>query len=360
MGQGATVDIREAAALGQPWLSGALPDAVFILAPPLLAAAACLLTAWLVDASAGVGIGLWLVLIVGIDVAHVYSTLWLTYLRPDARRKRALVLIAVPTACWVIGALLYTVSALLFWRILAYLAVFHFVRQQYGLMRLYYRNQPETSLQRTVRAGTIYLSTLWPLAYWHTHPRVFSWFVDGDFLNLHTAPWIADVTLLLLVCCGAMHLALELRDWRVHRRFNLPANLVVAGTLASWSVGIVLFDGDLVFTLTNVVAHGIPYTALVWMTARRAQKTEGLTRNRAVWRRSVLVFLALLIAAAFVEEALWDRFVWHERDAVFGWLGEWTAGTSSEWAALAVATLAVPQATHYVLDGLIWRRAPWP
>jgi hypothetical protein len=44
--------------------------------------------------------------------------------------------------------------------------------------------------------------------------------------------------------------------------FNIPKNLIIIGTLSSWFFGIVYFNNDLVFTLLNVVSHGIPYMAL--------------------------------------------------------------------------------------------------
>jgi hypothetical protein len=46
---------------------------------------------------------------------------------------------------------------------------------------------------------------------------------------------------------------------------------------------------------------------------------------------------------------LWDRTVWHERSWLFG------DGWSGPPRALCLAALAVPQITHYVLDGFIWR-----
>ena len=53
-----------------------------------------------------------------------------------------------------------------------------------------------------------------------------------------------------------------------HRRrgiVNVPRNVIVIGTAASWYIGIVAATGDLVFTMTNVVAHGIPYLALTFI-----------------------------------------------------------------------------------------------
>jgi hypothetical protein len=56
-----------------------------------------------------------------------------------------------------------------------------------------------------------------------------------------------------------------------------------------------------------------------------------------------------------MEELLWDRGVWHEREHLFG------AGFElSSLEAWLVPLLAVPQLTHYVVDGLFWRRAKNP
>ena len=66
------------------------------------------------------------------------------------------------------------------------------------------------------------------------------------------------------------------------------------------------------------------------------------------------MFLAAVWALAYVEELLWDRGVWFERSWLFG-------GWNLEaWRGLLVPLLAVPQLTHYVLDGFIWRRRSNP
>jgi hypothetical protein len=50
----------------------------------------------------------------------------------------------------------------------------------------------------------------------------------------------------------------------------------------------------------------------------------------------------------------WDRLVWHDRDWLFG-------ASSGQLGpivlAFVVPLLALPQATHYVLDGMLWRRS---
>ena len=64
------------------------------------------------------------------------------------------------------------------------------------------------------------------------------------------------------------------------------------------------------------------------------------------------LYLAPLAALAWLEEWGWDRFLWHERPGLFPG-AEMSPGP--EVLALVVPLLALPQATHYVLDGWVWR-----
>jgi hypothetical protein len=60
--------------------------------------------------------------------------------------------------------------------VLAMLAVFHFVRQQYGWVNLYRAKLKEKSnLTWWIDAAAIYLATVYPLAFWMTSlPRNFN------------------------------------------------------------------------------------------------------------------------------------------------------------------------------------------
>jgi hypothetical protein len=70
----------------------------------------------------------------------------------------------------------------------------------------------------------------------------------------------------------------------------------------------------------------------------------------------VAAYYGLLVILAFGEESLWDRLVWHEHPQLFGSAGD--AGWGPLATAAVVALLAVPQATHYLLDRWIWRVGP--
>lgn len=333
----------------KPWIRGAGFDTALILGPAFFAVVVVLLWS---DRFAGSEVSpwVWLLLIVGVDVAHVYSTLYRTYFDPKMRAERGLLLVAVPLLAWAGGAMLFSLGPMVFWRAMAYLAVFHFVRQQYGFLRIYTRNEPAATSRdvwrRRFEALTIYVATGFPLLYWHaSSPRKFHWFVDGDFLA-GDFPTVRAVGYGIWGVVLASYVVSE--AWRSIRLrgFNWPKNLLVAGTAASWYVGIVAFDGDAAFTLTNVISHGIPYMALVWSTKRR----EG----GAFFRPGLApLFLGALFLLAYVEEWFWDGLVWRDHPTLFTWL---LPKIDSAWLLIGlVPLLVVPQVTHYVIDGFIWR-----
>lgn len=382
---------------GLPWLFSPTVDLIAFLGSAVVA--------WGLLA-VGAGLGwlhqpapdwLWIAAVLLIDVAHVYATAFRTYFDPVEWRRRPWLYGLVPLLSLGLGMALYSESPELFWRVLAYLAVFHFIRQQAGWVALYRsRGQERGRVGGIIDMTAIYLATLSPLAYWHTHDRKFAWFVEGDFVR-----WPQGVEWVLAVACRVALMAYVVRSvWRGIRwqAWSPGKDIVVLTTAICWHLGIVTFDSDYAFTVTNVIIHGVPYLVLIaWYReqARRVRGQEGagqqqsgtgeppssrdanrgrgtviaadqlLTRHpvagpghvsarRArggnVWTRWG-VGLAVVWGLAFAEELLWDCGVWHERPWLFG--ASWSL---DEWQPWLVPLLAVPQVTHYVLDGFIWRR----
>ena len=295
----------------------------------------------------------WILTVVLVDVAHVWATAYRVYADPDELARRPGLYLGVPLAVYASGVVLYSGSPGYFWRALAYVAVFHFVRQQYGWVALCRRRLGMTSrLDRVLDDAAIYSATLYPLLHWHANlPREFEWFIAGDFI-----PGLPKgaAAALLPVHLGILAAYVARQAWRLApgRPVSHGTNLVVATTWLAWFAGIVLLDSDYAFTVTNVLIHGIPYLALVWLYGRSRYADAPGMIGRVFRPRAIVLFLAPLALLAWFEEWGWDRVLWHERPALF------PGGDlhfAPEALALLVPLLALPQATHYVLDAWIWR-----
>ncbi|MDI1241080.1 MAG: hypothetical protein PSX80_04080 [bacterium] len=291
----------------------------------------------------------WISAVLLIDVAHVWSTSFRVYFDTEEFKRRFWLYLLVPVAGYAVGVALYSEGDLTFWRVLAIVAVFHFVRQQYGWVALYRRKLGETETWTWwIDAAAVYLATVYPLAFWMTSlPREFNWFVANDFFALPA--FVDHILFPIYIAALIAYAAKSIYLYKTNGFLNPGKDIVVVTTAVCWYVGIVAFNSDYAFTVTNVIIHGVPYFVLIWFYAKaRRERTGKVYRTLS---QHWIIFLATLWALAYVEELFWSRGVWHERTWLFGANWDWTG--LKMW---LVPLLAVPQLTHYILDGFIWRR----
>ena len=200
---------------------------------------------------------IWVVFILGIDVSHVWSTLFRTYLDKDEFKRHQYILTYTPVICFIMVFAVVNYSTGLFWRLLAYFALFHFIKQQYGFLALYKARAGHFGIKKWLSdKWVIYMSMIYPVLFWHLKSdRNFSWFETGDFVNLKTLMqqipgfsthlldqvlMVANVLYWLVLCAW---LAEEI--WRVQRHqihFSTGKVLWVFTTAVNWYLGIVYFN----------------------------------------------------------------------------------------------------------------------
>jgi hypothetical protein len=212
-------------------------------------------------------------------------------------------------------------------------------------------------LGRAIDAAMIYAATLYPLIVWHCRlPRAFWWMREGD-LARGLPERVAGAAGILYLAIIAAYLANAVASAR-RGVINAVKHAVVITTAACWYAGIVATNSDYAFTVTNVFIHGVPYLVLVFFYARAAAAEAPTGASARLLTGGVIAFVATLWLVAYVEELVWDRAVWHDRPWLFGGDGAGDPGATIR--AVLVPLLAVPQLTHYVLDGFLWRRASNP
>lgn len=330
-----------------PWLFSAGTDLFAFGGSALLSIVALAVGAALGVLESAVPVWTFFVAIVACDVAHVWSTLFRTYFDRDELQEHPVLYALTPIAGWAVGVAIYARGEFVFWRCLAYLAIFHFVRQQYGWIVLYRRKAGDDSASgRIIDTLAIYAATLYPLVYWHTHvPRAFDWFVVGDVVGV--SPAVEPFAFGLYVASLGAYAMRSTLLW-IRGQGQPGKDMVVLTTALMWHLGLVTFNSDYAFTVTNVFIHGIPYFVLVYVRAKKDGRVTGVAQTLLAHPG---LYVGALWLFALGEEFLWDRAIWHEHADIFG--AGWDFGALKTW---LVPLLAAPQLTHYVLDGFIWRR----
>jgi hypothetical protein len=334
----------------QAWIKNAPYDLLTILSVPFVCLALFVCFQGYFINSSEVDVLQWFVLVLCIDVAHVYSSLYRTYLDKKIVSQLKFELVLIPVIILIISVAVHYISPAYYWRLMAYLAAFHFVRQQYGFLKLYSREEKPKKIEQIIDDLAIYSATLYPLLYWHLNEKInVQWFVENDFVHASNNQF-NGVLLLVFIAIQAAFYIKTLFVFIKNRKLNIPKVLIVLGTALSWYLGIVMYDNDLIFTFFNVICHGIPYMALVWA------KTSKKSILQKVKRFPLFVFIASILVFAFTEEFFWDIFVWKSHYQIFGFAGLEFDITSSTLMSFIVPILSLPQLTHYVLDGFIWKR----
>jgi len=343
----------------QPWIGKPLTDILFILLPPFVCLLIVILFPAIFQQSEAVSLAGWVILILLIDVGHVYSTLYRTYFDSHAMKQQKALLFAIPFFSFVLGVLVYSMSSLWFWRLLTYIAVYHFIRQQYGFMRIYSRYEKKDNYSSISDKIIIYTASIYPMLYWHLKgPRNFNWFIDNEFVFIRSEGILTFLTIVYFTIVG-LYVLFQIRHIILTKTVNLPKLAIISGTLLSWYFGIVYFNGDMAFTLLNVVSHGIPYMALVWIHGKKSTSVKPAANRllQLVFSRYGLIFFLLIIfALAFIEESLWDISVWKEHKTIFGTNHITNIQLSDQLLCFIVPLLTVPQLTHYIVDGYIWKK----
>lgn len=310
---------------------------------------------------AEVSIWVFVLIIIGLDVSHVWSTIFRTYLDKEEFNNHRSLLIVAPITAFIFSLALASISFHLFWRVLAYVAVFHFIKQQYGFMRIYKARNGDFRKKRISDSQVIYLSMIFPIFYWHINlNREFSWFVSGDFLQVN----LPTQTVHLFNTIGIVAYFLILGFWLIEEFIysRKPENQLPVGkvlwiltTAGNWYIGIVFFNSDLIFTITNVVAHGLPYIALIVFYEHRKSTFTHKKWSKSLIKAAFTIVLVIVILA-FTEEYLWDVMVYRDHPQFFESVIDYPFELPSAfWQTVGLAMLSVPQITHYIVDRYIWK-----
>jgi hypothetical protein len=301
---------------------------------------------------------LWVITVLLLDVSHVWSTIFRTYLDKEEFRNHKELLVLTPIISFLIFYSLTSYSIDLFWSIMAYFALFHFMKQQYGFLMLY-KSVSKNYIQKIFNdKWIIYFSMLYPILYWHlAGDRSFSWFVEGDFF-IHSTELITNYSIVF----NSIYW-LVISAWigeEIYLQVKKKQTIVIGKmiwlltTAINWYIGIIYFNSDVAFTLTNVVAHGIPYMVLIFFYMNRKSQ---LIKNVSISILGIIGMISLTILLAFGEEYLWDGLINKEKQQFFENILPYpfSAIESSEVLAVLIALLSIPQITHYILDGFIWK-----
>ncbi len=292
-----------------------------------------------------------LFLIVAFDVAHVWATAYRTYLDPNEIRRRPQLYLGILVPTLVVSVLLHLYDPIIFWTVIAYIAIWHFVRQPYGFIVIYkFLHKENNSIDFHLDRLSVYIAALMPILAWHASPeRQFDWFGHGEQFLIKLPESFKLPVLIIYIGFAIVYLFRQSYLLWIGK-LNYGKQLVMLLTWITWAVGISVSNPLISAAFINLF-HGIPFLAITWLYGNNKYKTGFL--SIVFQTKNLALFFLLIFIPAFIEEGLWDAIFWHEYSFIFPVI--FTNNTDNFTLSICCALLIMPQLIHYILDAFIWK-----
>lgn len=308
-------------------LFGPRLDLWLFIGPLFLALALALLGAL----GLNLNFALFVLLLPSFDFAHIFAVFpaVLSRLnhRPEFRRNFAFLALAV----FILVLAVYLTSESLFTSILAYLALFHILRQQVGWVMIA-RAKAKDPTPRSLDLLQIYSLMFFPVIWWHSGLSTVSkkYFVPGD-LALSFPEQVGWLALTVFILVQAYY-------WFSYLRKpvrNQAKHLVLASTFIWFFFGLVLPGNSDFFWVSLILIHGLAY---IYYVSRMAPTPWNPLQKISVTARLKYFFAFLLLTGI-----CWSTL-------------HFTLYSQSEWKQVLAPLVWTPLLLHYVFDGVIWRK----
>lgn len=279
-----------------------------------------------------------------VDGSHVYSTIYVTYMDREVRQRLKWHLILIPLIIFVTAfGLTYSGNRALFLSILAYSAAIHFIRQEFGWMKIATRlDKNAPNWLSLYDKFTSYAMTVIPLLWFIRETSKGSWYEEGDLLLVPDS--IATFGLNLYWPIVILFLVFNIRHSLLTKTFNTTKFLVALNTFFGWYIAKTVVEYPYLAIWLMIFHHGWPYYLIVFKTEKVSHKI-GVLKNLGKFKYPVMY---LACAALF--------YVFLKSHCCSGFSRELRAGSGAIFLAAIYAFSITPQFTHFILDGVIWKR----
>lgn len=240
---------------------------------PIVVAFALIPTLWTIPTDS-VPRWAWVPLVLCVDVAHVWATIFRTYLDRRELLRRPRLYMGVPVGVFAGAFALHHVGgSRCFWTANSYIAIHHFVKQDLGLLFLFIArfgqrlskrrpqlpNQtrgptlalalaltptppptPPSILTRQLQRekAALYLGALCPLLLWHAEPpNAFHWFRANERFVFTLPAACLPLVKALYVATALGYVATEAAQWHRGEPPNLGKLYIMTAAWVTWLVG---------------------------------------------------------------------------------------------------------------------------
>lgn len=199
-----------------------------------------------------------------IDMTHVYSTFF--YLGFSKQLSRMfgvskLILYAIFTSLFLLGVFLFTRDSIYTWYVIAFGAIFHFIKQQAGWMKIAGKQTLDSPIQVWINQLSIYTLTGFTVIYRMTKIEEPHWFRSNDLPFL--PEFFYDNFKYIFIFSQVLFLGSFLKDFFLLKKVSLAKIHIWLSTFIGWYYALIIINDFLLAASFLMVQHGFPYLVLI-------------------------------------------------------------------------------------------------
>lgn len=306
------------------------------------------------------------------DVGHVWWTLYRGYLQNHIFSKHWRLLIGVPIFSVITLAILTSIKVPWYdpfyvpLAFLAYIAVFHFIKQQVWFVLLYGKMDENLDtmeyISRKIDTIITWVVTGFPFLYWIMHYETVSltWFTPWEYIFLSSIVPKTELIWIIYVIWCILYIIFQILLIFRWVQPNPLKYLYIIGTAYIWYNGMVTYNSIIIFWFGNILLHGLNYYGIIigstYHNSNYGKLIQSIKKSWILYFSMIII--CSLILFGYIEEFFWNQFIWREKTIIFSdfFYNIWY---NQSILILIVSILGSIQLTHYILDRYIWRWDFW-
>ncbi len=281
-----------------------------------------------------------------IDSGHIWPSMVIAFGKKKNYSWEGTLYLLIPLGV----ALIYFILGVQYgklgiYRAHAYFAGFHFIRQQYGIMRLSESLNP-TCKEIYAHIDNFIIYTITILSVLGRSSNEGRWMRDGDLISIDSSyfPYFVNMFAGLVV----FYFVMTFYKWLVHKEFSMSKVLLFTNAAIAWGViGFTKYPALILFPLF----HDLPYLGLAFNYENKVYDTfrSSLAKffKNVKWALLGIFLIVFLVFGSSLEIYMFQVF--DRENFLTGYFG-----------IFLVALAFLPTTTHYFIDAFLWRRGIVP
>ena len=281
-----------------------------------------------------------------VDGSHGITTFVRLSQKQDISKPQKTFFFFLPILIWLVIWSLIEINLPYIEILISYFAIYHFIKQQYGWMRITsVKTQSLTAKEELLDKIMIYNVTLFPILYWSFIKTNFGWYGPEDIIKFYDYPWMKSFLIIVHTLILVIYTYSQIKANKLRNQIPWGKYQIILVTWIAWVIPIVILESHIAKVLCFAIPHGLQYYYINFKVSPQ-EHNKTLTKSPRSQIAHLLRFYVTFVLIEFFI-MLTDKKIIEHLSSYFIAYQKPEAGF--------LAFVSIFQIWHFIADGYIWK-----